>query len=299
MSILTSSQSLSVMFNGRFAQRRSSLGSIAIRVALTTALILAAKPLHSQNDALSIDDKGNVGIGTKTPKAPLEVNGDAKVSKDLTIGSLLTVGSGIDAQTPAPTEDGQRVMSKITAIKLFQGAGVLQLQYVKTKAATAEIHRIGFADNLGNWISWSEYSTNNSYIPGNLGIGIEPTDPAVARLAVNGNIKLGPKADMYASASSENLRMLRGNVDKDGNPTAGKGFKVDRKEDGKYQITFDDAFSDLPSATATQLAVSETANTLDNAVIDSLSKTGMIVYVGSSNGTKARRAFSFIVMGPR
>jgi hypothetical protein len=68
-------------------------------MALTVLLLLSTKPLHSQNDALRIDDKGNVGIGTPTPSAPLQVNGMSWTQFE-TNGSYIAGNLGI-GRSPA------------------------------------------------------------------------------------------------------------------------------------------------------------------------------------------------------
>jgi hypothetical protein len=302
MTNLTSGQSHRVMFIGRIARQGCSLSSLLGSLALTGALLVATKPLYSQNDALRIDDKGNVGIGTQTPSAPLEVNGDVKVNKSLTVGSGLTIG-------PAPKDNPTDLFSR-TALRLTQATGgQLMLQYLKTTtktdAGTNDIHRIGFADSVGNWITWSEFSTNNTYVRGNLGVGIEPRKPKEPKemksvlLTVDGDVMLGKDAGDYAPASSENLRMVRGTVDENGKPIAGAGFTVAHPSTGEYRITFANPFSGLPSATANQLALGTGSEITDNALIGSVANNGMTVYVGAASNKRIDRSFSFIVMGPR
>jgi hypothetical protein len=319
-----SGQSRGVPFIGLFGRRCSSWGYFVSSLALAAVVFLPTKPLYSQ-DAIRIDEKGNVGIGTQTPTTPLDVNGDAKVNKNLSVGSQLSVGSEIKA-VPAPKE-GENSMASGAAIQLFQGVGKLQLRYVRTTGKDGQIDRIGFAPPNGSWMTWSEFQTNNMYIGGNLGIG---TDPTAKKLTVNGdvkasgnldlsgsltsgasissvgditskgNIKLGENGSMYASASAENLRMVRGSVDQYGNILAGRGFTVGHPHTGVYVITFTKgSFSDLPSVTASQVAVGGDSWVTDNALPGSVTKDGMTVYLGSYKDKRLDRPFSFTVMGPR
>jgi hypothetical protein len=297
-----SDKSHRVTFSDRLVGRGSPLRSMASFMALTVLLLLSTEPLHCQNDALRIDGKGNVGIGTPTPSAPLQVNGDAKVDKDLTVGSELKAKTAdIDGNLKAKTASINGNLSSSGAIRLTQTTGgELQLQYIKSTEGNNAIHRIGFADGVGNWMSWTQFGTNGSYIAGNLGIGTSPAEKA--RLSVNGDIKLGGNADDYASASLENLRMLRGTVHANGAILAGKGFTVAHPKTGVYQIKFQQgSFSGLPSATANQLALQTDSLITDNALIDSVTTVGMTVYVGAAGKDNNRldRSFSFIVMGPR
>jgi hypothetical protein len=99
---------------------------------------------------LFIQDGGNVGIGTISPGEKLHVRGTA----------LIKPASG-NAILSMQSEES--------------GYGILQLRYKYNDDGTGK-HRIGFTDGAGNWMMWSEYSTNNLYVPGNVGIGT--TNPA-------------------------------------------------------------------------------------------------------------------------
>jgi hypothetical protein len=120
----------------------------------------------------------------------------------------------------------------------------------------------------------------------------------------NQNIKVGTD---YASASLENLRMVRGTVRTDNADSdkakavivAGAGFDVKRTKQGEFLIKFIVPFSKLPSATASQLAKATNSDALDNALLNDVNETRMIVYVGGSDGKRYDRSFSFIVMFPK
>src|SRR5262249_52377208 len=56
---------------------------------------------------------------------------------------------------------------------------------------------------------------------GNVGIG---TTSPQAKLDVRGDVKLGTNGQLFAPGSEENLRIIRGEVDKDGNIFLGSGF---------------------------------------------------------------------------
>jgi len=64
-------------------RRRFSQGLIARSIVLSAFLALGTNPLYGQaDDALFIDSKGNVGIGTRTPAFPLTCNDTVKIGGD-------------------------------------------------------------------------------------------------------------------------------------------------------------------------------------------------------------------------
>jgi hypothetical protein len=227
-------------------------------------------------ETMRIKGDGNVGIGTAEPSQRLQVTGGNGVINRMFIGD---VGHG---EKWAGISNSKSVSKEGYALLQNDGGTYTVLN------KKSGVGYIGFrVDNVDKMIVADD---------GNVGIGT--TDPKT-KLQVNGDIKLGGDGSMYASAATENLRMARGSVSADGQILTGKGFSVGHKRGtGLYQIKFDTAFSDIPSAAASQIAKDSGSAPGDNALIDSLAKTDMIVIVGSSS-TRGDRAFSFIVVGPR
>lgn len=99
-------------------------------------------------------------------------------------------------------------------------------------------------------------------------------------------------------------RIIRGTVNADASIAGGGGFTVAKDGNGRYRITFATPFTDIPSASATQiftgvgsLAATNSGNTRDNAVIYGISASGVNIATGDGNGDRGDRAFSFIVIG--
>lgn len=227
-------------------------------------------------ETMRVKGSGEVGIGTNDPKTKLQVTGGNGVINNVFLGD---VGQG---ETWGGFSNSKSVSKEGYAL-IQNDTGEYTLLNKKSGAGY-----IGFRiDNADKMIVAND---------GNVGIGT--TDPKT-KLQVNGDIKLGGDGSMYASAATENLRMARGSVSAEGKILTGKGFSVNHKTDtGLYQINFETAFADIPSAAASQIAKDPDSKPGDNALIGSLAKSDIVVIVGSSSA-RLDRAFSFIVMGPR
>jgi hypothetical protein len=133
-------------------------------------------------------------------------------------------------------------------------------------------------------------------------VGVNTNLPAEA-LDVRGNIKLNSDGTLFAPGAVENLRMIRGTVDSNGNRVEGLGFSAAQVGGGLYDVTFDQPFVSPPSASVTQIYPDPDFNphgsSRDNAVINGISTTKMRVLTGDDGGAPYNRYFSFIVMGPR
>ena len=97
-----------------------------------------------------------------------------------------------------------------------------------------------------------------------------------------------PGADGY------NLRIVRGVVSNVGTKVFGTGFMSSRTGTGVYEITFDAAFVDQPSITATRQASTDRI-----AVISSHLAGSCTIRVVSGSGTAADCYFDVIAIGRR
>ena len=66
---------------------------------------------------------------------------------------------------------------------------------------------------------------------------------------VAGNVTLGMNSQLFATGGEENLRMIRGAVDPDGNIIPGSGFMAQQGLPGDDTIHFDTPFSAAPVVT--------------------------------------------------
>jgi hypothetical protein len=300
-----------------------------------------------QQDALFINQTGNVGIGTKTPGFPLTFPSTLGDKISLWGQSGNHYGFGIQGATlQVHTVDknsnvafGYGSSDSMTETMRIQGDGNVgigtttpgfPLTFPSTlgdkislwgqsgdhygfgiQGATLQIHTADKDSNIAFGYGSSGSMTQTMRIQGDGNVIIGTTAPAKLEVkgdvTSNGSIKLGKDASLYAPGSSENLRMLRGTVRTDNPNTdkakaaivAGEGFEVERTAKGEFRIKFKVAFSSLPSATTSQLALATNSDAVDNALLGSVDEKGMNVFVGGSDGKRYDRTFSFIVMGPR
>jgi hypothetical protein len=232
---------------------------------------------RSFTELMRIKGNGNVGIGVMDPQAMLDVAGALKVLK----GSQFRGAVGINTDP---------IQGQNLAIKPSAGSTPLKITNPDGNVDWLSVGSDGKVEMNG----------------GNVGIGMIGA-PAASQLRVNGDIKLGGGGNLYASAASENLRMVRGTVIWDYQKpigqknvvTAGEGFTIERKKEGEYRISFTNHFSGTPSATVTQIAAKADSTTKDNALIYEVVAGGMTVFTGKDDGGRSDRSFSFIVIGPR
>jgi hypothetical protein len=83
-------------------------------------------------------------------------------------------------------------------------------------------------------------------------VGIGTTSP-VSALEVRGDIRFGSSGQLRAAGSDEGLRIIRGNVNGSAQILAGSGFSIAQTGTGRYRITFDTPFSDVPTVTASAI----------------------------------------------
>jgi hypothetical protein len=216
----------------------------------------------SSAERFRITADGNVGIGTTSVGSLLTVGSTS------TRGTLNVVGSTIAIPVMSLT-DSRASGHQYSIYGGVTGTGNLDI-YDQTAAAT-------------------RLTINSS---GNVGIGTtSPQD----KLDVRGNVKLGNSGQLYAPGGEENLRIIRGIIDKNGFIIAGSGFQSSLRAPGSYSITFDTPFAGPPTVTVTV----EFFEYFIFGMTDGVTSSSAVIATCKLNGNTYSSDFHFIAIGPR
>lgn len=155
---------------------------------------------------------GNVGIGTTTPVAPLDVRGGA-----------------ISVENLGDQADLLWLKTERSWVFRQEGSGA---------GASLKLQNVGGGGNK-DFIVQTD---------GLMGIG---TTAPLAKLDVRGDIRLGASGEFFAAAGQENLRVVRGRVSAAGTAVAGVGYTVTRVGTGNYHVAYATPFAATPVVTMT------------------------------------------------
>ena len=237
-------------------------------------------PDGSPANAVFVDNDGKVGVGTTTPAALLHVKGAAE---------------GIRVEGPSGDSTNQAYVSFVDSAGTRRG-------YIGD-GSTGD-NAIILASDTGDVVLNSAAGRVVNVTPtGNVGIGT--TAPA-ATLDVHGDIRLGSSGQLRAPGGEENLRIIRGTIGINGNVIRGSGFTSSRISDGDYLITFNTAFTGIPTVTATADDNEDQISFFHYYVAGIYNPTTTSVRIRtrghSSSGIPTGRIdepFHFIAVGPR
>jgi hypothetical protein len=166
-----------------------------------------------------------------------------------------------------------------------------------------------YSSNFGVQFTTANNMVYNRYGDNLTGCSMTTAQGSLGNASTRANVRLTGQINVTTTTttcSDQNVmqRMIRGTVNADGTIAGGGGFSVSKNGAGRYRITFTTPFTDIPSASATQiftgvgsLTATDSGNSRDNAVIYGISASGVNIATGDGNGDRGDRAFSFIVIG--
>jgi hypothetical protein len=209
---------------------------------------------------MTFDTTGNVGIGTTSPTHLLHVSGGNNSTEGIYI-------EGDDTGLFIKDTGGSA-----SEFKIFNNDGL-------------GIYQVSGGAGAGVRMQISEAT-------GNVGIGT--TSPA-SKLDVRGDVKLGSSGQYFAMGGDENLRIIRGIVDNNGNVLYGSGYSVVRNSTGTYTVTFSPGFSDVPALLVTPFS----GGTPRIATTNAVSAANGTALLWTTGGALVDTFFSFTAIGPK
>jgi hypothetical protein len=245
----------------------------------------------STTSALFIDLTGNVGIGTATPEAKLDIlPGPVTQGNPLGSNKWLQIGEGGDAGRVWWQYGSQ--LAPLCVMSDFDDPPRMQFQQI---GSGSEI-----APQFQSWIGHArQLSTDITIWGGNVGIGT--TTPA-EKLEVRGNLKLGANGSEFALGSSDNLRLVAGSVPESG-AAAGNGWTAAHGVGaGVYRVNFTSSFAAPPVVTATLVDPPSSDNVIcvRNVTSAGFDVESRDIDPTAFDGTSAQdSAFNFIAVGTR
>lgn len=221
-------------------------------------------PIH-----MTIDEHGDVGVGTQTPEAPLHIGGGSS--------SKILLDNAGDLMWKNSSDQHIAVLTLHADNHVYLDASADPSSRLIFRTGTSLSERIRITEN------------------GNVGIG---TTTPESRLQVNGDVNTTGEVHQVSTNDAHMLPICYGFVSGDGTIVTGSGnFSCVRTAPGIYEITITDHFfqPDENIVVVTPYAALIGAN----ATYASNSTTGTLIVLTSSGAPGvADSAFSFIVYSP-
>ncbi len=246
---------------------RQPITPAPIAIQAASAFSLAA-PDGSPAKAVFVDNDGKVGIGTMSPGFPLHIASTVAVMALQDTGPNSTQAGYVTYRNGTGTE---------TAWVGFGSAGDPDFSIVNARSG---------GDIVLNPIF------------GNVGVG---TATPAAKLEVRGDIRMGTTGQQFAARGEENLRILRGEVRRDGTILRGSGFTALKVDIGKYVVSFTTPFSSVPTVIVSGNRDGGSSVAIANVDLFTPATSSQVTIVCWTTFTDgySDEPFNFIAVGPR
>lgn len=268
---------------------------------------------------------GNVGVGTTTPSAKLDVRG-YNILTDPTSSynnhfphsdnNAYLTGNMIHLRGGAPQGWATRLMVDTNTGNVGIGTSSpgasLDVAVGSTQCCATQVPNISLAQgsNANGQMSWLQFHNAGeaeAYIrlagggpagsprAGQRRLEIGDSQGVTTGLTVTGNIAAGG-GFTQPGTGGETLKIIRGNVNSVGTILSGTGFTIQRNSTGNYTITFSTAFSGIPTVVAVSNLVPYYSASVDN---QSTSQAQIHFRDTEPNpSVPVNSAFTFIAVGP-
>ena len=220
--------------------------------------------------AVFVDNAGKVGIGTLTPTHTVHL-----ASAEPTLALQDTDSSG--------------------------SSGGQQVGYVSYRdSANSERGWIGYGSPGDPDLSIVNARPSGDIVMSTFGggkVGLGTPTP-LATLDVRGDIRLGSSGQLFAAGGQSNFRIMQGFVSGGGGIVSGTGFTVSRLSAGVYDITFSQAFINVPILNIT--IRSDLVPPRHIATTSRSTSTQVVrVMIGTLSGVSDDQDFAFTAVGQR
>jgi hypothetical protein len=285
------------LFKNKAGQFNVAIGDGAMKFNVTgnnnVALGMDAGSLTTGSDNILIDHQGVDGESGKIRIGTPGTHSDTFLS-----GVVHGNGSGLTGVTATSVSGsisgGQITAGTITSTALAPTLNVTNRLGVGVAVPSAKLHVNSAVGEDGLRVQLAGTTKLRVHSNGGVSVGTPNTPPANG-LAVNGDVKLGTSATLFAPASEENLRIVRGEMDTVGSKIRGAGFTSTNSGVGVYVITFSPAFASIPTVTANALDVSNS----ETVTYSNQSTSSITLRAFDQAGAPTNSVTSFIAIGPR
>lgn len=234
---------------------------------------------------VTIDEDGDLGIGTTNPRTRLHVSGGA---------ALDDLGQEAGAATFGAI-GGEHLKLGDTGMQALRGANQSDQLQLQPLGGGLRVHGLEAAS--------TRVVINED---GDLGLG---TEAPGGRLDVRGQIRMGGAGQQFALAGQAADMVIRGTVFGSGAIRGGTGFFVTRTQQGRYTVNFGATFSERPTVVVT--AEDEVGSGDNLAVVTAVRNDGFDLRIvdigifinqgetsgGAPTGADEDSVFHFIAMG--
>lgn len=263
-----------------------------------------------QTRGIEVDESGRVGVGVSPNpilNTRLDVAGSVSVPSNSGFFTRNAAGTGVAGGVLANSNNDLSLFANGNELVHLDSDGRVGIAenhpaaplHIRT-SSTAQMPTLALEGPGRATLEFYPQGQGNALTTGDIGFPagsnatffIRNRDPA-ARVAFTGN-----EGTRYPSSGLEDLRVIRGRVEPNGDVVYGQGFTVTHLQEGVYRINFTPSFESFPVATANTISVDSSPPCFIEFT-DATAFAITLQIVRRSDGNLVNNRFYFIAMGPR